>query len=73
MNAQELEKQINTSVIVIGTKINALKSVLTDEQIKSYHNEISKQKINVESTLKNLLTNRSSKMFWTLCLNKWLK
>ena len=37
---QLLEKQMNESILVIGIKIAALKSTLSDEQLEQYNNFI---------------------------------
>lgn len=55
---QDLEKQINTSLIVLGAKIKALKSVLTDEQLKVYDETISGEKIKITTVLEKIITTK---------------
>ncbi|RWW92350.1 hypothetical protein [Flavobacterium cerinum] len=52
----ELEKQVNTSLIIASIKIKALKSVLTEEQLKKYSETISQEKVKMQSVLADLLT-----------------
>ncbi|PZQ91121.1 MAG: hypothetical protein DI548_02220 [Flavobacterium johnsoniae] len=56
MDFKELERQINTSIIISGLKFNALRSVLSDEQLEKYREYISKEKIRMQSALAEILT-----------------
>ncbi|MDY3319665.1 hypothetical protein PG637_09735 [Riemerella anatipestifer] len=52
---QELEKQINLNLIIIVHKLNALKSVLTDEQLEVYKKSIEESKTILKSSLEDNL------------------
>jgi hypothetical protein len=56
--SQELEKQINTSLIVLGVKMKALKATLTPEQLGNYNKTIQEEKTKVVSSLSKLLTQK---------------
>ncbi len=53
MNDQELEKQINTSLIIMGIKLKALKAALNDHQMEIYNDVIREQKELVKSRFKD--------------------
>lgn len=53
--SQEFEKQINLNLIIIGHKLNALKSVLTDEQLEAYKKSIEESKTILKSSLEDHL------------------
>lgn len=54
--SQDLEKQINTSLIILGIKIKALKATLTKEQLLIYDKVIQEEKVRVKEVLAKLLT-----------------
>lgn len=58
MNKEELEIKVVSSLIVLDTKIKALKKAIPDDQKKIYDKEIRVQKPNVEKALKKLLTEK---------------
>lgn len=55
----ELEKQINLSLMVMNTKINALRSLLSKEQEQAYFNSIKELETNFEKLLQeDILTQK---------------
>lgn len=54
--SQDLEKQINTSLIILSVKTKALKATLTEEQLLIYNKIIQAEKLKVQDVLENLLT-----------------
>lgn len=54
--SEDLEKQINTSLIVLSVKNKALKAILTEEQLLVYNKVIQEEKLKVQVVLANLLT-----------------
>lgn len=57
MNFQQgIENEININLILIDAKIKALKSTLTDEQLKIYDKSIEDYKEVVQSQLVQVLT-----------------
>lgn len=53
---QELENQINTSLIILAVKIRAFKSVLTEEQLERYNETIDVEKPKLQTVLLKILT-----------------
>ena len=52
----ELEKQINVTMIGLATKVNGLKTLLTDSQINEYNDYVLDQLTKAKPVLEKLLT-----------------
>ncbi len=61
MTLEEL-KDLNTSIAIIGIKINALKLTLTEEQLKVYNNSIIEQLEKFEPILQGLYQENPSRI-----------